>query len=53
MRVRANWRGSAAGISPGAAIDAQFAHFWWLRDGKATRFQQYTDTAQARAAVGS
>jgi ketosteroid isomerase-like protein len=37
----------------GSAIDAQFAHFWWVRDGKATRFQQYTDTAQARAAVGS
>ena len=37
----------------GAAIDAQFAHFWWLRNGKAARFQQYTDTAQARAAVCS
>lgn len=33
-------------------MDAQFAHVWWLRDGKATRFQQYTDTAQARAAAG-
>ena len=28
-------------------IDAQFAHFWRLRDGKVTEFQQYTDTAQA------
>lgn len=34
-------------------IDAQFAHVWRLRDGKATAFQQYTDTAQAvRAARG-
>ena len=24
-----------------------------VRDGKITRFQQYADTAQARAAVGS
>ncbi len=28
-------------------IDSQFAHFWRLRDGKVTEFQQYTDTAQA------
>jgi ketosteroid isomerase-like protein len=36
----------------GAAIDAQFAHFWWLHNGKANRFQQYTDTAQTAAAAG-
>ncbi len=30
-----------------AALDAQFAHVWRLRDGKVTAFQQYTDTAQA------
>jgi len=30
----------------GAAIDAQFAHVWGLRDGKIVRFQQYTDTKQ-------
>ena len=37
----------------GRTLDAQFAHVWWLRDGKATRFQQYTDTAQAAGVVGS
>jgi ketosteroid isomerase-like protein len=37
----------------GARLDAQFAHVWWLRGGKAVRFQQYTDTAQvARIAAG-
>jgi len=35
----------------GKSIDAQFAHFWTLRDGRVTRFQQYADTLQvARAA---
>lgn len=34
-------------------LDAQFAHVWWLSAGKITRFQQYTDTYQARAAAGS
>jgi hypothetical protein len=33
-------------------IKAQFAHVFWLRDGKIVRFQQYTDTAQVAAAVG-
>jgi ketosteroid isomerase-like protein len=37
----------------GRTLDAQFAHVWWLRDGKVTRFQQYTDTAQAAKVVGS
>lgn len=35
----------------GRAVDAQFAHVWWLADGKVTRFQQYTDTAQVRDAL--
>jgi uncharacterized protein len=35
----------------GIAIDAQFAHFWRLQDGRITGFQQYTDTAQASRAV--
>lgn len=30
----------------GGMIDAQFAHVWTLRDGKAVKFQQYTDTEQ-------
>jgi ketosteroid isomerase-like protein len=33
-------------------LDAQFAHVWWVRDGKVVRFQQYTDTAQAAAVAG-
>lgn len=32
--------------STGTKVDAQFAHIWWLRDGKIIRFQQYTDTKQ-------
>ena len=35
----------------GARVRAQFAHVWWLRDGKVVKFQQYTDTAQVARAV--
>ena len=35
----------------GRALDAQFVHVWTLRDGRVTRFQQYTDTAQFRDIV--
>ncbi len=35
----------------GAPLDAQFAHVWRLKEGKAISFQQYTDTAQATRAV--
>ncbi len=35
----------------GKDLDAQFAHIWWLEDGKITRFQQYADTAQAISAT--
>lgn len=35
----------------GAPLDAQFAHVWWLRNGKAARFQQYTDTERVAKAV--
>ena len=31
----------------GKPIHAQFAHFWTVKDGKATSFQQYTDTLQS------
>lgn len=30
----------------GEGLDAQFAHVFTVSDGKITRFQQYTDTAQ-------
>lgn len=36
----------------GKPLDAQFAHVWWLRDGRVVRFQQYTDTYQAAAVAG-
>ena len=31
------------------SLNAQFVHVWRITDGRATGFQQYTDTAQARA----
>lgn len=36
----------------GRSIDAQFCHVWSLDGGKVRRFQQFTDTAQVRDAVG-
>jgi uncharacterized protein len=30
----------------GKQLDAPFAHVWTIEDGRVTRFQQYTDTAQ-------
>ena len=35
----------------GKRFDAPFAHVWTLSDGRIVRFQQYTDTALAQAAV--
>ena len=35
----------------GKKIDAQFAHVWTLKNGKAISFQQYTDTKQVAKAV--
>jgi uncharacterized protein len=37
----------------GKNIDAQACHVWDVKDGKVARFQQYTDTAQLQAAMGS
>ena len=36
----------------GRALDAQLVHVWRVADGKATAFQQYTDTLQAARAAG-
>ena len=36
----------------GKSINAQFAHFWTVKDGKAARFQQYTDTLQSWQVTG-
>jgi ketosteroid isomerase-like protein len=35
----------------GKSVNAQFVHVWSLEDGKAVRFQQYTDTLQVAEAV--
>lgn len=37
----------------GEPLDSQFCHLWTLHDGKVTRFQQYTDTGQFQAVMGS
>jgi uncharacterized protein len=37
----------------GKAMDAQVCHVWDFKDGKATRFQQYTDTAQLQDVMGA
>ncbi|HEY1607388.1 MAG TPA: nuclear transport factor 2 family protein [Allosphingosinicella sp.] len=37
----------------GKPLDAQTCHVWRLKDGKATRFQQYTDTLQAARVTGA
>jgi uncharacterized protein len=29
----------------GKSFRARFAHVWWLKDGRAVRFEQHTDTA--------
>lgn len=45
-RYRGTFRGT------GRALDAQFVHVWTLREGRVTRFQQYTDTAQFARVMG-
>ncbi|HSE71091.1 MAG TPA: nuclear transport factor 2 family protein [Nocardioidaceae bacterium] len=42
--VEARYRGTVR--STGRQLDAQVAHVWEFRDGKAVRWQQYTDTWQ-------
>ena len=37
----------------GTPIRAQLVHVWRLEGGKATRFQQYTDTLQVARAAGA
>jgi uncharacterized protein len=39
--------------STGLPLDAQLAHVWRVADGKATAFQQYTDTLQAARVTGA
>lgn len=51
--VVAMGRYHAVNKATGKKIDAQFAHVWWVKEGKAVRFQQFADTYQVRAAVES
>jgi ketosteroid isomerase-like protein len=37
----------------GKGLDAQVCHVWDVRDGKLTRFQQYTDTAKLQDVMGA
>jgi len=37
----------------GGSLDAQLVHVWRIEDGKAARFQQYTDTLAAARATGA
>jgi len=49
--VLATGRYNAKNKKSGKKINAQFAHVWSLKDGKATSFQQYADTRQVAKAV--
>lgn len=48
--AEARYRGTFK--ATGKALDAQVAHVFDLRDGKVTRFQQYTDTRQFTEVTG-
>lgn len=49
--VLGRYRGTCKATSH--ALDAQMAHVWRIRDGKAAAFQQYTDTLQAAQVTGA
>jgi ketosteroid isomerase-like protein len=49
--VLGRYRGACK--ATGRSMDAQLAHVWRVADGKAVRFQQYTDTLQAARVMGS
>jgi uncharacterized protein len=46
-------RGTFSGTGKGGKFKAPFAHVWTMRDGKAVKFQNYTDTAAINDALGS
>ena len=50
-QVLATGRYKAKNKASGKELDAQFAHLWTIAEGKATHFQQYTDTKQAAEAT--
>ena len=50
-QVLATLRYQAKRKDNGAMLDAQAAHYWTLKDGKVTAFQQYVDTKQLNDAL--
>ena len=48
--VLGRYRGACK--ATGKPLDAQMAHVWRIRDGKAVHFQQYTDTLQVAKVMG-
>jgi ketosteroid isomerase-like protein len=49
--VLGRYRGTCK--ATGRPLDAQMVHVWRVEDGKAARFQQYTDTLQAARVTGA
>jgi len=37
----------------GKSMDTQVCHFWHVKSGKVTRFQQYVDTAKLQDVMGA
>jgi len=50
-QVFATGRYNAKHKKTGKKINAQFVHVWTVKDGKASSFQQFTDTKQVASAV--
>jgi ketosteroid isomerase-like protein len=49
--VLATGRYKAKHKKTGKKLNAQMAHVWTLKNGKVTKFQQYTDTKQASEVI--
>jgi len=49
--VLATGRYQAKNKKSGKILNAQVAHLWTVKNGKVTKFQQYTDTKQAAEAI--
>ena len=52
-QILANMRYKGKLKKNGAVIDAQAAHLWTFKDGKAIGFQQYVDTKQLNEAINN
>ena len=46
-------RYSGKSTKTGIELHTQVCHLWTLKDGKITKFQQYVNTAEMQAAMGS